>query len=60
MNPTTGTTLSNLVGQDGIKINVGVDMNSILLLVGGVFIAVVLAGVLTHVINTSIDKAQAK
>ena len=44
----------NLLGQQGLNINVGIDNNDVLLLGGVVFLALVLALVVSHLITRSI------
>lgn len=44
----------NLLGSKGININVGVDPQSVMYIVLGVFIAVVLASVVSHLIIKNI------
>ena len=44
----------NLLGSKGININVGVDAQSVLYIVLGVFVAVVLASVVSHLIIKNI------
>jgi len=44
----------NLLGSKGVNINVGIDNQDLLLLIAGIFFAVVAASVVTHLIVKSL------
>lgn len=51
-----GFNIGNLIGEKGVKFEVGLKMSDILIMVSLLFVAMILAGFLTVIINKNLKQ----